>query len=155
MKYLLKGGKKKKGGTEDCIRWFVLLPIYYFVVKYWSLHTKYNIKATNWVQNQKEKKKLIVSISTTTTIICTSSVVALVVMATKIPELARVINLSATKNSGKYDCLARNFFLFRSSHLFVILIIEHHLSNTINLIQIRLNRGIHIHMLHIIGLHKK
>jgi len=59
------------------------------------------------------------------------------------------------KNSGNYDCLARNFFLFRSSHLLVILIIDHHLSNTINLIQIRLNRGIHIHILHIIGLHKK
>ena len=99
-------------------------------------------------------KNLIVSISTTTTIISTSSG-GFGRDGDKTPELARVINLSATKNSGKYDCLARNFFLFRSSHLFVILIIEHHLSNTINLIQIRLNRGIHIHILHIIGLHKK
>lgn len=126
-----------------------------FCCKVLVLTHKIKHKSYQLSTKSKGKKKLIVSISTTTTIISTGSVVALVVMATKTPELARVINLSATKNSGKYDCLARNFFLFRSSHLFVILIIEHHLSNTINLIQIRLNRGIHIHILHIIGLHKK
>ena len=126
-----------------------------FCCKVLVLTHKIKHKSYQLSTKSKGKKKLIVSISTTSTIISTSSVVALVVMATKTPELARVINLSATKNSGKYDCLARNFFLFRSSHLFVILIIEHHLSNTINLIQIRLNRGIHIHILHIIGLHKK
>lgn len=126
-----------------------------FCCKVLVLTHKIKHKSYQLSTKSKGKKKLIVSISTTTTIISTSRVVALVVMATKTPELARVINLSATKNSGKYDCLARNFYLFRSSHLFVILIIEHHLSNTINLIQIRLNRGIHIHILHIIGLHKK
>lgn len=126
-----------------------------FCCKVLVLTHKIEHKSYQLSTKSKGKKKLIVSISTTSTIISTSSVVALVVMATKTPELARVINLSATKKFGNYDCLARNFFLFRSSHLFVILIIEHHLSNTINLIQIRLNRGIHIHILHIIGLHKK